>query len=342
MIITYFRSSSYNGWGLCPHQYFLSYVLGLPEPSGKKAEMGTILHKVMEGLAHGKLAVQNGNDSFTDDVLGTVPMNSDRINDPQLVERLFEKSYNYYSAPSHSIHPYSDKDKETIWKWCCHTLEYYDGMFDPRKRDVVAPEPHFDFEIDEPWAKYEYVLPNGEKLKGNLRVKGTIDLVTRFAQTEYEVIDWKSGECKDWNTGKEKFFADFCVDPQLRIYHLALHKLYPDVKTFAMTINYVRTKGPYTVAYDESDMKDTLTMLRKRFEIIKANTRPKLKSPSNKHWFCKYVCWYGSQKNPCHEPGCPTTCQRIAKKVQQQGLETVMREDTEPGHTIGHYHNPGS
>jgi len=304
--------------------------------------MGTILHKVMECLAWAKLAVQNGENTFTDDVSGTLTINEDRLFDPQLVELLFEKSFNYYSSPNKSIHPYTDKDKAMIWQWCCDTLEYYDGMFDPRSRDIVAPEPHFDFEIDEPWAAYEYKMPTGEVLTGNLRVRGTIDLVTRIFPTMYEVIDWKSGKCLDWGTGKEKCFEDFTVDPQLRIYHWALQKLYPDVKTFAMTINYVRTKGPYTVAYDESDMEDTMKMLRKRFEVIKTNVRPKLKSPSNKHWFCKYVCWYGTQKNPAHTEGCQTTCQYIAEKTRKRGMNTVMLEDTAPGHKIDYYQNPGS
>ena len=206
----------------------------------------------------------------------------------------------------------------------------------------MATEPHFDYPIEEPWAEYEYKMPDGSTLEGRLHVKGTIDLITRINDTFYEVIDWKSGECKDWNTGNEKFFPDFCVDPQLRMYHWALHRLYPHVKTFAMTINYVRTKGPYTVAYDESDMEETMKMLRKRFEAIKSNTRPRLKSASNKHWFCKYVCWYGSIKNPAYVEGKDTLCQEIATKIRKSGLETVMREETEPGHTVGHYHNPGS
>ena len=93
MDITYFRSSSYNGWSICPQQYFLTYVLGKYAPSGKKAEMGTILHKVMEGLAWAKLAVQNEDESFTDEVLGTIHMNKRRLFDPQLVELFFEKSF---------------------------------------------------------------------------------------------------------------------------------------------------------------------------------------------------------------------------------------------------------
>jgi len=296
----------------------------------------------MECLAHGKKAIQDGNVYFNDEVTGQVSITREKLHDPQFVHWLFEKSFAYYSLPERNIHTFSDKDKATVWKWCCNTLEYYDGMFDPRKRDIVAAEPHFDFEINEPWAAYKYELPTGEILEGNLRLKGTIDLVTRISPNVYEVIDWKSGECKDWGTGKEKFYDDFCVDPQLRIYHLALRKLYPDVHTFAMTMHYVRTKGPYTVVYDDDDAKDTLKMLRKRFEVIKANVRPKLKSAGNKHWFCKYVCWYGSQKNPAHTEGCPTLCQKIAKKIRLHGIEKVMLEDTATGHKIGYYQNPGS
>jgi hypothetical protein len=317
-------------------------VLGKPAPSGKKAEMGTILHKVMEGLAHGKKCIQDNTPSFTDEALGTVSVTTQRLTDPQFVEWLFEKSFEYYSHPDKSIHPYTERDKRDIWKWCCDALAFQDGMFDPRLRDIVEPEPHFDIPIEEPWAEYEYKMPDGSTLEGRLHIKGTIDLVTRINPRMFEVIDWKSGECKNWGTGKEKFFPDFCRDPQLRMYHYALNKLYPKVDTFAMTINYVRTKGPYTVAYSEKDMEDTLGMLRKRFETIKANVRPKLKSPSNKHWFCKYVCWYGSVKNPAHQDGQPTLCQEIAEKIRKHGIEAVMRDETEPGHSIGYYHNPGS
>ncbi len=296
----------------------------------------------MECLSYAKLAIQNGETSFTDEVSGTVTINKTKLHDPQFVSWLFEQSFQYYTDPERSIHSFSDKEKTETWKWCCDTLEYYNGMFDPRKRNIVAPEPHFDFPIEEPWAKYEYKLPNGDKLEGRLHVKGTIDLVTKISPSVYEVIDWKTGECMDWGTGVEKYYKDFCVDPQLRMYHWALQKLYPDIDTFLMSINYVRTKGPYTVAFDESDMEDTMKMLRKRFEKIKATSRPRLKSPSNKHWFCKYVCWFGSQKNPAHANGCQTICQRIAEKTRKCGIEAVMRDETAPGHNVGFYQNPGS
>ncbi len=51
MLISYFRSSSYTHWRYCEMQYFMTYVLGHQSTSGKKAELWTMVHKVMEILA---------------------------------------------------------------------------------------------------------------------------------------------------------------------------------------------------------------------------------------------------------------------------------------------------
>ena len=48
MIVTYIRSSSYNNYDYCQMQYFITYVLGHQSISGKKAQLGTIVHKAME------------------------------------------------------------------------------------------------------------------------------------------------------------------------------------------------------------------------------------------------------------------------------------------------------
>jgi len=340
--VTFFRSSSYNCWSVCQQQYMLTYVLGKPSPSGKKAEMGTILHKVMECLAHGKKALQDNEKHFVDEVMGKVSISPEKLEDPQFVEWLFEKSFEYYTAPDKSIHEYSARDKGDVWEWSCQTLEYYDGMFDPRKRKIVEAEPHFDLPIMEPWAEYEYKMPDGSTLEGRLHVKGTIDLVTEIDPTFYEVIDWKSGKCVNWATGEDKHYHDFCADPQLSIYHWALTQMYPDVETFAMTINYVRTAGPFTLSYGPENIETTMKMLRKRFETIKHNVRPKLKSSSNKHWFCKYVCWFGSPKNPANQNCERTMCQHIADETRKHGIDNVIRNHTEPGFNVGFYQNPGS
>lgn len=59
MIITYFRSSSFNAHNMCEQQYFLEYVLGWRGPSGQKADKGTIVHKVLEILACIKKGTQD-------------------------------------------------------------------------------------------------------------------------------------------------------------------------------------------------------------------------------------------------------------------------------------------
>ena len=51
MIVTYIRSSSYGNYDFCQMQYFMTYVLGYRSESGKKAQLGTTCHKVMECLA---------------------------------------------------------------------------------------------------------------------------------------------------------------------------------------------------------------------------------------------------------------------------------------------------
>jgi len=80
---------------MCPQQYFLSYVLGIQDPGGKKAEKGTIVHKVMECLAHGKKAEQDGKGHFVDDVLGSQKIDS--LYDKNFVDELSRLSFDYYT-----------------------------------------------------------------------------------------------------------------------------------------------------------------------------------------------------------------------------------------------------
>src|SRR5688500_9961202 len=115
MIITYFRSSSYNAWGLCPQQYFLAYLLGIPQKENKKAEMGTIVHKVLESLAKGKKAIQDGQESFEDDVMGNIIFKPDILYTDGFVDYLFDKSYRYYSERSPNTYGESDRLKIREW-----------------------------------------------------------------------------------------------------------------------------------------------------------------------------------------------------------------------------------
>jgi len=249
MIITYFRSSSFNNFNICQHDYFLTYLLGIPAPSGRAAEKGTIVHKVLECLALAKLAVQNEETVCVDDVLGEIDIEAAiDVENRDYVEELAKRSIVYYTDPAKSVQNHTASDKRDCVRWCFVALDQGDGMFDPRKRTIVAVEPFFDIEIEEDWAAYSYEMPDGSQLEGRLCIKGTVDLVAKGGDDIYEVNDWKTGARKDWATGEEKGYHKLAVDPQLSMYHLALSKLMADdTKHWAMTMNYINKGGPSMV-----------------------------------------------------------------------------------------------
>lgn len=316
--------------------------------------MGTIVHKVMEGLGKAKKAVQDGKDFIDDDVFGHLLFKSEALNTDGFVELLFHKSYEHYTK--RSIHTYVEKERLQLLAWTWKPLHLLDGIFDPRKRDIVSPELHFDFEIPDEWAKYKYELDNGEILEGRLALKGTIDLVTKVTDTIFESIDWKTGQRLDWASRKQwphniKTYEKLLVDPQLRIYHYALHKTFPDVKQFVPTIYFIndhgtRTKpvpgGAFTMAYGHGDLIDTMAMVRQRFEEIKNTSRPQL----IKSWKCTSFCHFGKTKHKSKEIN-PATgeeytiCEYIAKRVREVGIGKVIQQETHHTHHISNYQSPG-
>ena len=344
MIVTYFRSSSYNNWDFCQQQYYLKYVLGLPDPSGKKAEMGTIVHKVMECLASAKKAYQDDERGFKDDSLGEIEFSKEELYSDKWMEFLFTLSYNYYTAKSH--HKWRDGDRRTCLKWCHMALTELHGAFDPRKRNIVASEPHFDFELPYDWAKFSYEI-DGETIEGSLAMKGTIDLVTEEMPNIFESVDWKTGQCKNWATGKPKTYSCFRKDPQLRIYHYALHKLFPDVEQFIPTIYYIRDGGAFTMPFGPEDLTATEDMLRKRFREIQRTTRPHLIAFTREKWKCRTLCGFGKTQHPSGEinprTGLPhTICSYVAEKIKKKGIVQTTIEEKAPDHEFNKYEAPGT
>ena len=340
---------------MCPQQYFLSYVLGIPQKGNKKAEMGTIVHKVMEALAKAKKAVQDGESYFVDEVYGEVRFKEDIMYTDSFVEYLFDKSYRYYTERSENS--FDEKDRLKILDWTYKPLRKVNGIFDPRNLNILKPELHFDFEIDEDWANYEYKMADGSTLTGKLAMKGTIDLVSTVDEGIYESLDWKTGQRIDWGSRKDwphniKTFEKLMVDPQLRIYHYALHHLYPEAKQFIPTIYFLNDHGTrkkpvpggaFTMAYTKNDIEETKAMIKERFEVIKSTKRPQLV----KSWKCTSFCHFGKtahrsgQINP--RTGDPyTICEYIAKRNREVGLDQVIAEETHGTHNVGLYQSPGA
>ncbi len=345
-VITYFRSSSYNTHDDCEQRWFLEYNLGWKFPSQWIAtDKGTIVHKVLEVLAMIKMGQQNGEKSIVDDVVGKVSTKTYNV------DKIVDKAFGHYSKQS-DHHAWAKKDLEECREWVHTARRLNDGMFDPMNRTIVAPERHFDFTIDEPWAKYCYYIGD-EKIEGQLALKGTIDLITDIGDGMYEIIDWKTGKSRNnWATGQLKEYEDFQKDPQLMFYFYALTKLYPEVHQFVITIYYIRAGGPFTVTFTEDDIPKVEKMIREKFERVRSMQVPKL----NKSWKCSKTCPFGQKTfadtkiKPIQEfragqttrrGQMMTMCEQIAFEIQRKGMDRVIREYMSPDHHVTNYKAPG-
>lgn len=330
---------------MCEQQYFFEYVLGWRSPSNQKADKGTIVHKVLEILAVIKKGQQDSQNSIIDDIVGELPVEGYDL------ENIIKNVYDYYIALCHH-HKWTDKDFVDCRNWVYKALTFNNGMFDPRNRNILCPEQHFDITIDKKWAEYEYDYKN-EKIKGKLGLKGTIDLITKVDDSTIEIIDWKTGRRLDWATGQEKTQEKLENDPQLRIYHYAVQKLYPDIKHIIVTIFFINDGGPFSILFDPSDIPQTENMLRDKFEVIKKTKKPALK----KSWICNKLCHYGKTSfdnthilpiieyrdgQVCQKDSFMTKCEQVKHDIELKGLDEVIDEYSAKGHNIGNYKAPGT
>lgn len=331
---------------MCEQQYFFDYVLGYRGPSNKKADKGTIVHKVLEILAIIKYTQQKGETEFIDDIAGKINTNEYSL------DRIIEIVYKHYSK-NFNHHEWTTRDYQDCYAWTYKAIDYAGGMFDPRKRDILCPEQQFDITINKNWAKYSYDTPNG-KISGNLAIKGTIDLITKVNDSTLEIIDWKTGRRLNWATGEEKTQSKLEVDPQLMIYFYAAQKLYPQIDHCIVTIFFINDGGPFSMTFDKKDLLKTEDLLREKFNEIRKSVKPKL----NKSWKCTKLCHYGKtsfkeesnilpiieyrDNQVCAKDSHMTMCEQIKHEIEVKGMENVVDEYTVPGYNVGYYKAPGS
>jgi hypothetical protein len=330
---------------MCEQQYFIEYVLGLRSPSNKKADKGTIVHKVLEILACIKQALQNSQDIIIDDVIGNIDIHK------YCLESIIKQVYNYYTS-QFKHHTWEHKDFKDCHAWVYKALQYNNGAFDPRNRVIVQPEQHFDLPINKDWASFKYDTKDGV-LEGKLAIKGTIDLITQIDDSTLEIVDWKTGRRLDWATGQEKTLAKLQNDPQLKMYHYAVQQLYPNIEHVIVSIFFINDGGAYSICYSKDDLYSTEMMLKNKFETIKAAQVPKL----SKTWKCNKLCHFGkstfenshvlpmieyrdNQITPIYQP--MTKCEQVKHDIELKGIKNVVDSYTIPGYTIGKYKAPGS
>lgn len=329
---------------MCEQQYFIEYVLGWRGPSNKKADKGTICHKILEILAVIKKCQQENIKSFQDEAVGKINVNKYSIN------TIADKVYKYYSK-QFNHHEWDTKDYKDCCSWVMKAIELNNGMFDPRNRDILCPEQHFDLTIEKPWAKYCYEI-DGEKIEGHLALKGTIDLITKVDNNTLEIIDWKTGKRLDWATGQEKTHEKLQNDPQLMIYHYAISQLYPQYENIIVTIYFINDGGPFSILFDKKDLARTEDMIRQKFEYIKKNKKPRL----HKTWMCSKLCHFGKTTfansaipamieyrdgQQCEQGSNMTKCEQIKHDIEINGIDYVTKTYKVDGHSIGKYKAPG-
>ena len=282
-------------------------------------------------MANKKLCLQNGTSSFFDNELkqefSTIEISP---------ESSIVAAYDHYK--NKSIHGWEDKDLKDCEKWTWDTLLFNNGMFSPLSRKIEKPEQYFDIEIKFPWAKYEYYIDDGTVLSGNLRIKGTMDLIARVDKKTIEYIDWKTGERKNWATGKEKSYDDFYKDFQLRLYHYALSELYPDEENIIITIFFNKSGGPFTLCFHKEDVAKTVEMIRHEFEKIKSCHFPtRIIDYGKDRWKCERLCRFHKEK---HEGSDLSICDFMNKEIIQLGMNSAYLKHANKG-TVSSYGDGG-
>ncbi len=331
MIITFARSSSLSTHEICPHKFYLEYILGVKSPSGKAASKGNVVHKALEVLAHVSMCVAAGTATYEDDTFGTVSV-AEATPDWALA-----MAWDHYVALGPDL-GWERGDHTDCRKWLDTALTFHGGRFDPRNMDVVEPEQRFDFAIEEPWAHYRYELHDGQVVEGQFGIKGTMDLVVRSPHDPdiLEIVDWKTGQRKDWSQEgwAKKTYDEVCDDPQFRLYHYAASRLYPDAGEIFATVFYLKDGGPYSIPFTREDLPRTEQMLREKFEEIRDTKVPLLRIGRR----CTTFCHFGTHASP-HDPS-RTICQFMADKVREQGIERATHEYGVPG-AYGRYGSGG-
>lgn len=345
MLVTYVRSSSYNNYSYCEMQYFLTYVLGWQSDSGKKADMGTMAHKVMEILAGLKKCQQDHPRKkyleIEDDKCGKIRISKDDLYTDTFIDEMTELAIAKYAEDSK--HKFYRKDRKDVRDTVETFLTHSDGLFDPRQRNIYHPEAHFDIPIEEDWAKFEYEI-NGEKVNGQLAIKGTIDLTTLVNDDTIEVIDWKTGRRMDWATGEVKDYKKLENDAQLLLYFYAISKIYPQYKHKIMSIFFYKdSEGevdpmPFSICFGPEDEQRFLDKLKTRFLEIQQNNNPKPMDVTRTHWKCKYLCHFCKNK---WDDSNDNMCIYIEKHLKKHGMEETVKKCTRPGFNIGFYEAPG-
>ena len=312
MISPFLRSSALNTHEVCQQQFFINYSLGIQQIVNSAAQKGSIFHKVMEIIAKIALLNKTGEPYFIDEDIGKFEnrdvFSYDIFDILNKVYNFFVENTDFEGSPSDYL------DCQT---WIKNILEFNDGDYDPRKRNIVQAEQFFDFELKRDWSKYKFSVGENN-LEGHVRLRGTVDLITEVSESPkvWEIVDYKTGLRKNWANDKLKDDSNLKDDIQLRFYHYAISTIFPDVEDIIITLFYLRESAPFPVYFTKSDMLITEEMLKNKYMSIINNQRPKLRN-DYKCRFCSF------SKGDFQNSGQPA-CEFFRDKILQIGMPKVI------------------
>jgi len=303
MNIKFLRASSINSYRGCEFAFFIEQILELPNKSGKKALLGTIVHHVLELMAKGKRLGHSEGFIFDYEKLLDICWKRYTIENPQ-----FE---------------FKNADK----KFCLKSVRtVIESQYNPKNLNVLFTEKQFKIPLAGKDFEYNYYdIINGTVEKGNYEIRGTIDLITELDDNTIEIIDWKTGSRKCWNTGECKEYEYLkSKDIQLRVYDLACSIIFPQYKNRLLTIDFINDGGPFTVTFSDEDRNETVNIINNIFKSIKWNQLPsRIKdTDASNRWKCKSVCHFGKTMT---NAGC-SICDTIHSYAIGNGIDQTIVE----------------
>lgn len=258
----------------CPFSYYLHYILGMESKAGKAALQGNIVHQALEWMIKLRKCGKTNVD----------PM--------WLLHRAWDE--HTAATPEISIRKVTTRiDKETggfkeaaDFKKCRIALETIlaDDYHNPYKLTVLDGEQWFALEM--PGEEWQCLDKDGKLYQ--FAVRGFIDLVHEIDDDTIEIVDWKTGNRKNFYTQEPIDEIVLMQEIQPRLYHLAAYFLYPKYKNILITFFYANEGGPVTIALSHDDLVDTIAFLHTFFTTVKSDTLIR----RSLHWSCK-MCSFG-------------------------------------------------
>lgn len=292
--------------------------MGLRSPANRRADQGNAAHKALELYARERLAQLRGEPTYTEPESGRVFRVGELT--PELA---VDFGWSVYEKPE-----YTRADKREVYELVCKTLTYNHGECHPGNLQVVQPEQFFDLELPYGWAAYSHEDPfGGPRVEGQLRIRGTVDLLYRDEFGLLCYLDWKSGAKRCWAKGVDKTYDMLMHDEQLGLYYYALRRLYPD-DDIQMAIHYMKADGTTYLPYGDEQLEGARKMMRKAFEEIRDCERPtrRMDECGPRGQPCSF-CFFSKSKAPNGQ----SQCDYYWGELQQLGLRGLVRKHGKPG-----------